>query len=158
VTDGGTELYSFVFRGLLTEDALDAAGRKRNANYENDLEEISKLVGIDALDTEQVKQAAGMAVVYTAVAAFENSVRELIASTLLEERGENWWVDCVSKKIRDAADGRKDEEEIVKWHTARGGDPIQYTMLPNLLNIIRQNFDVFERNRAIGTACLTRRG
>ncbi|QGY00408.1 hypothetical protein EI983_13145 [Roseovarius faecimaris] len=85
-----------------------------------------------------------MSVVYTAIAAFENSVRELITSTLLENVGAAWWEDCVSKKIRDAADSRRKEEEKVKWHTQRGSDPIQYTMLPNLLNIIRQNGDYFE--------------
>jgi hypothetical protein len=84
-----------------------------------------------------------MSVVYTAIAAFENSVRELISKTLLEEVGENWWQTCVSQKIRDQATGRMEEEEKVRWHTPRGQDPVYYTMLPNLLNILRQNHDRF---------------
>jgi hypothetical protein len=36
-----------------------------------------------------------------------------------------------------------DEEEKVRWHTPRGAEPINFTMLPNLLNIIRQNSDRF---------------
>ncbi|MEO0328969.1 MAG: Swt1 family HEPN domain-containing protein, partial [Pseudomonadota bacterium] len=88
--------------------------------------------------------ARAMATVYTAVAAFENSVRELITSTLLDEVGENWWVSCVSKKIRDAAETRREAEEKVRWHAQRGDDPINYTMLPNLLNIIRNNQQHFD--------------
>jgi hypothetical protein len=62
----------------------------------------------------------------------------------LENIGENWWTTSVSDKIRTAAQQRMDEEEKVRWHTQRGEAPIKYTMLPNLLNIIRQNFDHFE--------------
>jgi hypothetical protein len=144
VTKSFAPAYSFVMRGLLAEDSLDAAGRKKNSNYENELEQIADLVGLDALDDEKIAAAQLMAVVYTAVAAFENSVRDLVSSTLLEQKGENWWADATSAKIRKAAEDRREEEEKVKWHTPRGSDPIQYTMLPNLLSIIRQNFDDFE--------------
>ena len=75
----------------------------------------------------------------TVIAAFENSVRELISRTLLDEVGEDWWTKCVSEKIQKAAQKRMDEEEKIEWHTQRGEDPINYTMLPNLLNIIRAN-------------------
>jgi hypothetical protein len=135
--------YSFVMRGLLTEEALDRAGR-RNSPLQVELDEIAKLVGLHGLDEEHVAAARNMSVVYTAIAAFENSVRELVAKTLLENVGENWWATCVSEKIRSAAKTRQDEEEKIRWHAQRGADPIQYTMLPNLLNIIRQNFQHFE--------------
>nr|WP_262922631.1 Swt1 family HEPN domain-containing protein [Brevundimonas diminuta] len=85
-----------------------------------------------------------MAIVYTAVAAFENSVRNLVSTTLLEAKGASWWSECVSEKIRSAAEKRLEEEKRVRWHVQRGEDPIQFTMLPNLLNIIRQNQECFE--------------
>ena len=138
------EVYSFVFKGLLTEEALDSAGRKRRAADIIDLEEVARLVGCDALDPELLANARRMSIVYSAIAAFENSVRQLISRTLLEEVGENWWQQCVSINIRKAAASRMEEEEKVKWHSQRGNDPIQYTMLPNLLNIMRQNFEHFE--------------
>jgi hypothetical protein len=138
------KVYGFVMRGLLTEEALDTAGRPHRLVGLADEEEIIRLVGLDVLDEGHVAAARLMAIVYTAVAAFENSVRELITKTLLENVGENWWTACVSEKIRQAAQTRMDQEEKVRWHAQRGGDPIQYTMLPNLLNIIRQNFDHFE--------------
>lgn len=144
ISDEQSTLYAFVFRGLLTEDALDVAGRKNTTRFDDDLAEMVRLVGLDSLDEEAVRRAQVMSVVYTAIAAFENSVRQLISSTLLEELGEDWWEEATSKKIRDAAQSRKNEEEKVRWHTPRGVDPIHYTMLPNLLNIIRSKFDVFE--------------
>lgn len=138
-------IYSFAMRGLLTEEALDRAGRNSLISQQfAELEATAKLVGLDALDIEKVASARAMAVVYTAIAAFENSVRELISKTLLENVGEAWWTTSVSEKIRVAAQARMAEEERVRWHAQRGGDPIQYTMLPNLLNIIRQNFTHFE--------------
>lgn len=135
--------YEFSFRGLLTEEALDAAGRPRRRNSEYDLAEVSSLLSIDALDEDFVAQARAMSIVYVAIAAFENSVRSLISSTLLEQVGEDWWQKCVSQKIRDQATQRMEEEAKVRWHAQRGSDPLNFTMLPNLLSIVRQNQDNF---------------
>jgi len=131
-------------RGLLTEEALDSAGRKSELGMRVDEAELAKLVGLDALDERRVADARAMSIVYTAIAAFENSVRDFISKTLLEAVGDAWWQTAVSEKIRNMATTRMQEEEKVRWHTQRGADPIQYTMLPNLLNIIRLNFPHFE--------------
>jgi hypothetical protein len=85
-----------------------------------------------------------MSLVYVTVAAFENSVRDLIKSVLLEALGENWWEQGVSEKIRKSAESRMDEEKKIRWHVQRGDDPIRFTMLPNLANVIGQNFEHFE--------------
>lgn len=138
------QAYSFLMRALLTEEALDHAGRISAKSIFQDKEELERLVGIDVLDERHVEAAKNMAIVYIAIAAFENSVRELISKTLLENIGENWWNSCVSEKIRLTAQQRMEEEEKVRWHSTRGQDPINYTMLPNLMNIIRQNFPHFE--------------
>lgn len=137
-------IYNFVYRGQLTEEALDRAGRTRGRQSEIDRTLYSKLLAVDELDVQHVENARAMATVYTAVAAFENSVRELISKTLLDEVGENWWNECVSAKIRKQADERRIEEEKVRWHNQRGASPINYTMLPQLMSIIRQNPQHFE--------------
>ncbi|MEQ9506551.1 MAG: Swt1 family HEPN domain-containing protein [Hyphomonas sp.] len=134
------QLYAFYARANLTETALDRAGRQSNlSSIELAHAEIAKLVAISSLDDELVDSASKMSLVYSAIAAFENSVRYLISSTLAENVGENWWESCVSEKIRNAAKSRSDEEAKVRWHAQRGSDPINYTMLPNLINIIHQN-------------------
>jgi hypothetical protein len=138
------DVYDFVFKGLLTEEALDRAGRKNRSTIEMADEEISETLSIASLPSDLVKESRQMAIVYTAVAAFENTVRELISGVLLENRGENWWEDCVSQKIRDRANKRRDDELKIKWHTQRGGDPINYTTMADLVNIMRNNWDNFE--------------
>ena len=81
-------LYSFVFRGLLTEEALDKAGRQRRSMFSDVWEsEAAVRLGIPLLDEELVRKSRKMAVVYTAICAFENSVREFISKKLLEEKG-----------------------------------------------------------------------
>lgn len=160
-------LYDFVFRGLLTEEALDRAGRHIKRTSEGDDAKIAEALSLDALDVDQISAARGMAIVYTAIAAFENSVRELISKTLLEEVGEDWWNQCVQRNIRDQAKKRMADEEKIRWHAQRGAEPINYTMLPNLIKIIRRNhadhfeafipdiewaeniFDVMERSRNV---------
>jgi hypothetical protein len=137
-------IYDFVFKGLLTEEALDRAGR-RSKNFNNLADmEIAKALSIDLLDDDLIANAKSMAVVYAATATFENSVRGLIKNVLLESVGESWWQASVSENIRKRAESRKEEERKVKWHAQRGGDPIYYTTLGDLANIIRNNFNKFE--------------
>lgn len=142
--DNANVIYSFVYRGMLTQEALDHAGRTKPKTSDMEDTEVGGLLSIEVLNEDLVADARGMAIVYTAIAAFENSVRNLISSTLLENKGENWWAECVSEKIRKAAESRQEEEKKIRWHVQRGDDPINFTMLPNLLNIIRQNTDIFE--------------
>ncbi len=143
MTSNTDRVYNFVYRGQLTEEALDRAGRQAVRRSDVDHEQVSESLSIDALDEKHVSDARAMATVYTAIAAFENSVRELISKTLLEKVGEDWWTKRVSQKIRDQAEKRKEDEAKVRWHAQRGDHPIHYTMLPNLMKIIRQNHEHF---------------
>lgn len=82
-----SSIYDFALRGLLTEEALDQAGRTpRNLSGVIDLE-IAEALSLDLLDEERVIAAKRMAIVYTAIATFENSVRDLVAKVLLTEYG-----------------------------------------------------------------------
>lgn len=159
-------LYDFVMRGLLTEEALDRAGRlSPNLSGIDDVE-IGASLSIDLLDEERVIQAKQMAVVYTAIAALENSVRDLITKVLLAEVGDEWWKQSVSEKVRKSAETRMAEEERARWHQRRGAQPLDYTNMSDLLSIIRSTwpklepyvgsiewaqsiFDVVERSRNV---------
>jgi hypothetical protein len=137
-------LYEFAFRGLLAEEALDRSGRQHpNVAHAQDTE-LAQGVALDALDEALVNAAQRMAVVYTAIAAFENSARKLISTVLLEQAGEKWWETCVPQGIRKRAESRRAEEERIKWHGQRGDSPINYTELGDLGNIIRNNWPHFE--------------
>ena len=139
-----SQLYDFVFRGQLSEQALDAVGRKNRRLAEFEETETARILSLDLLDDQHVSNARAMANVYVAVAAFENSIRTLISSVLLEQVGEKWWESCVSEKIRTRAEQKRQEEDKVRWHVQRGADPINYTQMPDLANILRQNWAHFE--------------
>jgi hypothetical protein len=133
-------LYSFVFKGLLTEEALDKTERIKKSKYSNgEFQRLHECLEIDAFDEDLVLQAKKMAVVYTAICAFENTVRRFVSKKLIETHGENWWTKCVSEKIRNKAELRREEENKVRWHTPRGDSIINYTEFGDLLTIIRQN-------------------
>lgn len=140
-------LYSFVFKGILTEEALDKTERIKKSKFSNEeFKRLHETLGIDELDEEFVIVAQKMAIVYTSICAFENMVRQFVSKKLLENKGENWWTECVSEKIRTRAESRRDEESKIRWHTPRGDSIINYTEFGDLLSIIRlpQNWPYFE--------------
>jgi hypothetical protein len=140
-------LYSFVFKGILTEEALDKTERVKKSKFSNEeFKAIHTKLGIAELDDELVIKAQKMAIVYTAICAFENTVRQFISKKLLENKGENWWMENVSEKIRTKAESRRDEENKVRWHTPRGDTIINYTEFGDLLSIMRHpdNWQYFE--------------
>jgi hypothetical protein len=139
------EAYSFVFRGLLTEEALDQTGRRRKVGLAAHFDpEMAARPPIDSFDEELVARAQKMAVVYVAIAAFENSVREFVSKVLLEKFGADWWLQAVPEKIRIKAESRRGEEEKIRWHTPRGDEPINYTEFGDLSSIMSQNWTLFE--------------
>ena len=78
-------LYSFVFKGLLTEEALDKTGRVKKSKLSNEeFKAIHVKLGIDELEEEFVVKAQKMAIVYTAICAFENTIRQFISKKLLD--------------------------------------------------------------------------
>jgi hypothetical protein len=138
------ELYSFAFRGLLTDQTLDRTPRlRRRPSGELDAN-VAKRLPIDALDEDLVSKARRMAVVYVAIASFENTVREFVSKRLLESLGADWWIQGVSEKIRGKAETRREEESKVRWHTPRGDQTINYTELGDLSSIVNQNWAHFE--------------
>ena len=142
-----TALYSFVFRGLLIEEALDKAGRSHPADFSEIWElDTARRLGIPLIDEIFVAKSRKMAVVYTAISAFENSVRSFIAKKLLEEKGENWWELCVKKDVRDRAEKRKQAERDLRWLTSRGDSMIYYTEFGDLISIMAnpKNWEFFE--------------
>lgn len=137
------EAYEFVFRGLLTEEALDAAGRRRRDVSGTLDAEIAGKLSLELLDEDLVLSARRMGTVYTAIAAFENSARALVASTMIEAHGDEWWSN-VKSDIRNRAATRQANEEKHKFHAQRGDAPLNYTELKDLLNVIRANWEAFE--------------
>jgi hypothetical protein len=131
----------------LTEEALDKAGRQhRNVFSETWESETAARLAIPLLDEDLVKKSRKMAVVYTAICAFENSVREFVSKKLLEEKGANWWELCVRPEIRQRAENRRSAERDVRWLTQRGNSMIDFTDFGDLVSIMGkpENWVFFE--------------
>jgi Swt1-like HEPN len=139
------DLYSFAFRGLLAEEALDKTARISRLALTSSVDaDVARRLPILALDESLVARATRMAAVYVAIAAFENTVREFVSTRLLEAVGADWWKSAVSEKIRTRAEARQVEEAKVRWHAARGDEPLNYTEFGDLASIISQNWEQFE--------------
>jgi hypothetical protein len=142
--DETSELYDFVYRGQLTDESLDRAGRSRITLAGFLDEDLAERLSVEVLDDELVKAAKRMAIAYTVIFAFENTVRELLTRTLIDEYGESWWEKAVSADIRKRAERRKSDEELHRFHGQRGEDPLNYTDLKDLTSIIKNNWPQFE--------------
>jgi hypothetical protein len=136
-------VYEFAFRGLLTEEALDRAGRRSRVGTGMFDADVAERLSLDVLDDDHVAAAKLMAAVYVAIAAFENGARELVTTVLREAIGDDWWEKAVSSPVQRSCKTRQEDEEKHRFHTQRGDAPINYTDLKNLANIIRANQEHF---------------
>lgn len=137
-------LAAFIVKGQFAETAVATAMGLPEGQGQLTHSDVAARTGLRHLDEAQVASAAKMSVVYTAIAAFENTLRELISARMLEEKKEGWWEECVSSDIRKRAARRQEEEGRIRWHRSRGLSPIFYTDLDDLPNIVQQNWGVFE--------------
>ena len=123
------ELYNFIYRGILTEESLDKVGRQT--------------LSFNMLDIDRVIEAERMSIVYTALHAFENSVRHFVSTAMAEEFQENWW-EKVPVKVQNKVRSRIEEDAKFRWHGSRGGAEIEYCDFGDLSSIIITNWQVFE--------------
>ena len=139
------KLYAFVMKGELTKVALSNTGTiSKHSSSDLLAQEYIDSLSLDLLDDELVNTAKQMSTVYTAIAAFENTVRQFVIKILIENKGENWWKESVCDKIRTKAESRKHEEEKIRWHTPRGDSLINYVEFGDLATIMAQNLELFE--------------
>lgn len=140
-------IYSFAFRGLLAEEALDKAGRKKYSHEEAFFsEELAKTLHFDEIDEKYVSQSKTMLTVFATITAFENATREFVYSVLYEKHKKDWWTKGVQKTIRERAESRKEEESKVKWHVSRGDAMMSYLDFGDLTKIMlsNDNWSLFE--------------
>ena len=84
-----------------------------------------------------------MALIYTAIHAFENAVRHFVSTAMAEEYQEEWWAK-VPTKVQGKVTTRIEDEAKFRWHGARGGAEIEYCDFGDLSSIIVVNWSVFE--------------
>lgn len=141
---GQLDLYSFVYRGVLADEALRRAIPSQDNNSNEPEEDVRRRMPLESIDDTLVLAARKMGWVYVAIASFENSVRSFVEERLLEKVGENWWDSAISNEIRTQADKRKKDEEQIRWHGSRGTSPLSYVQLGDLASIIQNNHAAFK--------------
>ena len=133
------DVYAFVYRGHLARQAVVGVAPV-------DEPKIARRLPLELIDDSHLETARRMAVVYTAIAGFERSVRAFIKARLLDPEvvGEDWWVQCVPEKRRKKAESRRDEENKVRYHAKRGDSPLDYTEIEDLAAIVTTNHEHFK--------------
>lgn len=138
------DLYAFVYRGILADEALRQAIPARESDPKEPEEDVRRRMPLESMDDGLVDAAKKMAWVYVAIAAFENGVRSFVEERLIEKVGDNWWdTPAISADIKRRADTRRTEEEQIRWHGARGGSHLSYVELGDLALIIQNNHPHF---------------
>lgn len=139
-----TQVAGFVFKGQVAAETVRKLSEGDKKSAEAGFEEIAAKVSLALLDEDHMVAARKMSAVYMAIAAFENGVRDLVSSRLLEQKGANWWDTSVSGDVKKRAETRQKQEEKIRWHQARGLNPIYYTEMGDLVSIIHGNWASFE--------------
>lgn len=134
-----------MYRGRLTEAALERTQARRRIGFTREEEQlIGQKLSLDVIDSDLVESARKMAIVYTAIASLENSIRSFVSKILLDKFAENWWEEAVTEGIRKRADSRQDEEKSIRWHSQRGNNPLYFTEFGDLVSIMQSNWSLFE--------------
>jgi hypothetical protein len=137
------DLYSFVYRGVLADEAIKKTLPSDDADPKQPEKDIQRRMPLEILEDGHVLAARKMSWVYIAIAAFENGVRAFIEERLLEKVGANWWDTAVSSSIKTEAEKRKKDEEQIRWHGSRGTSPLSYVHLEDLAVVIQNNHKHF---------------
>ena len=129
-------LQAFLFRALAANQELGVREVALPANSPST---------IDSFSESARAQARFMGNVYELLYCLENSVRELIESTLREALGaDKWWTDGVNDKIRKSAESRRDQDAKARWHGPRGDSLLSYVDFPQYADIISEQWTHFE--------------
>lgn len=141
---GMDNLYSFIYRGVLAEEALDRVGRNRRKHFgAEEARELQKTLSYDLLERDCLSDAQRMSFVYAAIHAFENMVRALVSKGMADVYGEEWW-QKVPDRIQKTVKTRMEEDSKFRWHGARGATPMNYCDFSDLSSIIVTNWTAFE--------------
>ena len=139
-----SDIYGFVYRGLLTEVAIDKVRKsiKNDIIDVLDIEGIQRSLNFELLEKDKLQDAQLMANVYIALHALENTIRDFVIKQISEEFGETW-EDKIPQKIKKQAEARKATEGKFRWHTRREHD-YMYWQFGDLSQIVISNWDTFK--------------
>ncbi|KKL71381.1 hypothetical protein LCGC14_2095480 [marine sediment metagenome] len=137
------DIYAFVLKGDVAQGAVNRDLARSDGKPVDAEKRITDAMPQDLLDDNNLLSASKMGIVYTTIAAFENSARKFIQDRLIEEYGADWWEKKVPSKIRTNADKRRTDEANHRYHGSRGSSMIYYTQMGDLAAILGANETAF---------------
>ena len=81
---------------------------------------------------------------YQIVYCFENDLREIIRTVMQDNKGDEWW-NTIQTKIKEEVERNRKAEEDSVYH-GRNNDPLYFTNLSQLKDIIIQNYEYFDNH------------
>jgi hypothetical protein len=96
------------------------------------------------LPSEKVSEAKRMGEIYPYIYVLENSVRELIKSTLESVHGPSWWDNCASAETKKKALDRTDKQGKSRYYGSKAPHPIYLVDLDDLRNLMIRNWTNME--------------
>jgi len=139
-----TELQAFLYRVATTNDTLDQLSADADLLEPPGYVPETASAAMEFFAAEKRRAARRMGRVYELLYCFENSVRELIETTLRETLADRWWEDGVPADIRGKADSIRRSDEAARWHGPRGESPLNFVEFPQLGKIITERWEDFE--------------
>jgi hypothetical protein len=139
------EIQAFLYRVVTANEAVDQMVGEGWLREPPGPVGVSGEGALEFFSGQERGAARRMGRVYELLYCFENSVRELVETTLKEGLGpERWWYDGVSEEIRRKAERRRVDDERARWHGPRGGSLLNFVDFPELGEIIVGRWADFE--------------
>jgi hypothetical protein len=139
-----TDLQAFLYRVVTTNATVDRLVEE-GALHEPSGTAANAGGALGYFSLEERQAARRMGRVYELLYCFENSVRELVETTLKELLGpEQWWQDGVPDDIRRKAESRRRDDDRARWHGPRGESLLNFVDFPELGAIIIERWADFE--------------
>jgi len=142
-----TDLQAFLYRTVTTNTAVETMiddGKLATPA----VRASSAATGRSALDDFSMDDrlaARRMGAVYELLYCLENSMRELVETTLREALGaDDWWEKGVPGPIRRSAENRRRDDGRARWHSPRGESLMYYVDFPQYGEIMIERWADFE--------------
>ena len=97
------------------------------------------------LDNKMITAAHRNAEICSKFFLFENSLRRVVSAVMEEEFGIDWWYDNAPHDIMYNTFDRRSGEQGPKWRGQFGAEPIYYTDINDLKEIIDKNKKIFHK-------------
>lgn len=137
-------MQAYLYRVVTTNDLLNRLVDDGDLHEPPGQAAAVTSAALEFFSLDERRAARRMGRVYELLYCFENSVRELIETTLRDELADRWWDDGVASQIRGRADSRRRADEAARWHGPRGQSPLNFVDFPELGKIITERWDDFE--------------